>query len=224
MATTETQQSPKNASIYRTFPIYVIILLVIGVVVGYASKFFAGASAGLFNPNVINSGDTAWVLTSAALVLLMTPAVGFFYGGMVTSKNVVSVIKQSLLILAIVSIQWVLVGYSLVFGTDFHGIIGGLNFFALAGVGYAPNANYAETIPQLAFMIFQAMFAIITPALIIGSFVERFRFRTVVLFVILWSTLGYDPIAHWICGAGGWLHNLGTLDFAGGAGVCVSAG
>ena len=224
MATTETQQSPKTASIYRTFPIYVIVLLVIGVVVGYASKFFAGASAGLFNANVINSGDTAWVLTSAALVLLMTPAVGFFYGGMVTSKNVVSVIKQSLLILAIVSIQWVLVGYSLVFGTDFHGIIGGLNFFALAGVGYAPNANYAGTIPQLAFMIFQAMFAIITPALIIGSFVERIRFRTLVLFVILWSTLVYDPIAHWIWGSGGWLHNLGTLDFAGGAVVHISAG
>ena len=224
MATTETQQSPESASIYRRFPIYVIVLLAIGVVVGYASKYFAGASAGLFNANAINSGDTAWVLTAAALVLLMTPAVGFFYGGMVTSKNVVSVIKQSLLILAIVSIQWVLVGYSLVFGTDFHGIIGGLNFFALAGVGYAPNANYAGTIPQLAFMIFQAMFAIITPVLIIGSFVERIRFRTLVLFVILWSTLVYDPLAHWIWGAGGWLHNLGTLDFAGGAVVHISAG
>jgi Amt family ammonium transporter len=225
MTTIETEQSPRTAPIiYRRFPIYLIILLVIGIAVGYAATFFAGASAGSFNPKLINSGDTAWVLTSAAMVLLMTPAVGFFYGGMVTSKNVVSVIKQTLLILAIVSIQWVLVGYSLVFGKDFHGIIGELNFFGLAGVGYAPNADYAGTIPQLAFMIFQAMFAIITPALIIGSFVERIRFRTLVLFVILWSTLVYDPIAHWVWGAGGWLHNLGALDFAGGAVVHISAG
>ena len=134
---------------------------------------------------------------------------------MVTSKNVISVIKQSLLILAVVSIQWVVVGYSLVFGTDFHGIIGGLNFFGLQGVGYAPSA-YAPTIPQSAFMIFQAMGAIIAPALIIGSIVERVRFRTLVIFVLLWTTLVYDPIAHWVWGTGGWLHNLGTLDFAGG--------
>jgi Amt family ammonium transporter len=156
--------------------------------------------------------------------MIMTPAVGFFYGGMVTSKNVVSVIKQSLLILGIVSVQWVLIGYSLVFGNDLGGVIGGLSFFGLSGVGYAPNANYAGTIPQLAFMIFQAMFAIITPALIIGAFVERIRFRTLVLFVILWSTLVYDPIAHWVWGTGGWLHNLGALDFAGGTVVHISAG
>src|SRR5436305_2689449 len=147
-----------------------------------------------------------------------------FLRGMVTSKNVVSVIKQSLLILGIVSIQWVLIGYSLVFGNDLGGVIGGLNFIGLKGVGYAPNANYAATIPQLAFMIFQAMFAIITPALIIGSFVERIRFRVLVLFVILWSTLVYDPIAHWVWGMGGWLHNLGALDFAGGTVVHISAG
>ncbi|WP_040443351.1 ammonium transporter [Ktedonobacter racemifer] len=172
----------------------------------------------------MNAGDTAWVLLSAALVMLMTPAVGFFYGGMVTRKNVVSVIKQSLLILGLVSIQWVLIGYSLVFGKDMGGVIGGLNFFGLHGVGYAPNTDYAGTIPQLAFMVFQAMFAIITPALIIGSFVERIRFRTLVLFVVLWSTLVYDPIAHWVWGIGGWLHNLGTLDFAGGTVVHISAG
>src|SRR2546430_3792523 len=154
----------------------------------------------------------------------MTPAVGFFFGCMVTSKNVVSVIKQSLLILGIVSIQWVLIGYSLVFGNDLGGVIGGLNFIGLKGVGYAPNANYAATIPQLAFMIFQAMFAIITPALIIGSFVERIRFRTLVLFVLLWATLVYDPIAHWVWNPDGWLHQLGALDFAGGTVVHASSG
>ncbi|QBD83552.1 ammonium transporter [Ktedonosporobacter rubrisoli] len=184
----------------------------------------AGASSGAYSTKAISTGDTAWVLISAALVMLMTPAVGFFYGGMVTSKNVVSVIKQSLLILGIVSIQWIILGYSLVFGNDIGGIIGGLNFFGLSGVGYAPNPNYAGTIPQLAFMIFQAMFAIISPALIIGAFVERIRFRTLVLFVILWTTLVYDPIAHWVWGTGGWLHNLGALDFAGGTVVHISAG
>ena len=228
MATTEVkvistakEESPlKN----RTFALNVLLLIVIGGIVGYASRWFAGASAGKFDAGAISAGDTAWVLTAAALVMVMTPAVGFFYGGMVTSKNVVSVIKQSLLILGIVSIQWVVVGYSLVFGHDIGGVIGGLNFFGLSGVGYAPNAAYAATIPQLAFMVFQAMFAIITPALIIGSFVERIRFRTLVLFVILWSTLVYDPIAHWVWGMGGWLHNLGALDFAGGTVVHISAG
>jgi Amt family ammonium transporter len=224
MATIETQQSPHAASTYRTFRFYVILLLVIGLVVGYASTAFAGASAGLFDAKVISSGDTAWVLVASALVMLMTPVVGLFYGGLVTSKNVVSVIKQTLLILAVVSIQWVVIGYSLVFGNDFNGIIGGLNFFGLAGVGYAPNSSYAATIPQSAFMIFQAMGAIIAPALILGSIVERIRFRTLVIFVLLWTTLVYDPLAHWVWGTGGWLHNLGTLDFAGGTVVHTSAG
>ena len=189
--------------------------------VGFASAFFAGASAG--DPKGINAGDTAWVLIASALVMMMTPLVGVLYGGMVTSKNVISMIKQSLLILAVVSIQWVVIGYSLVFGTDLHGIIGGLNFFALQGVGYAPSA-YAPTVPQSAFMIFEAMGAVIAPALIIGSTAQRFRFRTLVIFVLLWTTFVYDPIAHWVWGNGGWLHNLGTLDFAGGAVVHTSAG
>ncbi len=210
----------------RRFPFvtYVLILLAIGAAIGVASRLFAGASAGAFDARGINAGDTAWVLSAAALVMIMTPAVGFFYGGMVRSKNVVSVIKQSLLILCLVSVQWVLIGYSLVFGADHGGVIGGLDFFGLRGVGYAPNPVYAASIPQLAFMIFQAMFAIITPALIIGSFVERIRFRTLVLFVLLWTTLVYDPIAHWVWGAGGWLHRLGALDFAGGTVVHISAG
>src|SRR5579885_3091592 len=147
-----------------------LLLFLIGGMVGYAATWFGGASAGTYNPKSISAGDTAWVLAAAALVMLMTPAVGFFYGGMVSSKNVVSMIKQSLLILGIVSIQWVVFGYSLVFGNDLGGIIGGLNFFGLRDVGYAPNPSYAGTIPQLAFMVFQAMFAIVTPALIIGSF------------------------------------------------------
>ncbi len=228
MATTEVEVKKPAQKVplinNRTFGLSILLLVLIGGFVGYASTWFAGASSGTFDSKLINAGDTAWVLTAAALVMIMTPAVGFFYGGMVTSKNVVSVIKQSLLILGIVSIQWVVLGYSLVFGNDVGGVIGGLNFIGLKGVGYAPNANYAGTIPQLAFMVFQAMFAIITPALIIGSFVERIRFRTLVIFVILWSTIVYDPIAHWVWGSGGWLHTLGALDFAGGTVVHISAG
>ncbi len=226
MATAEVAPTAQRLPVIhnRTFGVYVLLLFLVGGLIGFASTRFAGASSGAYDATKINAGDTAWVLAAASLVMLMTPAVGFFYGGMVTSKNVVSVIKQSLLILGVVSIQWVLFGYSLVFGNDVGGVIGGLNFFGLYGVGYAPNATYAGTIPQLAFMVFQAMFAIITPALIIGSFVERIRFRTLVLFVLLWSTLVYDPIAHWVWGAGGWLHHLGALDFAGGTVVHISAG
>jgi ammonium transporter, Amt family len=216
--------APTQPARRPSFAIYVVILLAIGMAAGLASYFFAGATAGAFDTRAINAGDTAWVLSAAALVMIMTPAVGFFYGGMVRSKNVVSVIKQSLLILCLVSVQWVVVGYSLVFGADHGGVIGGLDFFGLRGVGYAPNPAYAASIPQLAFMIFQAMFAIITPALIIGSFAERIRFRTLVLFVLLWTTFVYDPIAHWVWGAGGWLHRLGALDFAGGTVVHISAG
>lgn len=219
-----TQTTQKMSVGQRTFGLHILLLLVLGAVVGFASKFFAGASAGEFDVHAINAGDTAWVLSAAALVMIMTPAVGFFYGGMVRSKNVVSVIKQSLLILGIVSLQWVVIGYSLVFGQDIGGVIGGLNFFGLRGVGYAPNPAYAPTIPHLAYMIFQAMFAIVTPALIIGSFAERIRFRTLVVFVLLWTTFIYDPIAHWVWGTGGWLHNLGALDFAGGTVVHISAG
>lgn len=199
-------------------------LLLIGFIVGLSSQFFTGESAGSYDPNSISAGDTAWVLVATALVMLMTPAVGFFYAGMVRSKNVVSVLKHSMVILAIVSLQWVLIGYSLVFGTDFQGIIGLNNYFGLRGVGFAPNPDYAATIPQLVFMMFQATFAIITPALIIGSIVERIRFKTLVIFTILWTTLIYDPIAHWVWGVGGFLRNFGALDFAGGTVVHVAAG
>jgi Amt family ammonium transporter len=172
----------------------------------------------------INHADTAWVLLSAGLVMLMTPAVGFFYGGLVRKKNVLSVIMQSLFIMALISVQWVLWGYSLAFGPDRHGVIGGLEWVGLNGVGLNPNPDYAPTIPHQAFMIFQAMFAVITPALITGSFAERKRFKAFVLFTLLWATFVYDPLAHWVWGSGGWLRNLGALDFAGGTVVHISSG
>ncbi len=172
----------------------------------------------------INPADTAWVLLSAALVMLMTPAVGFFYGGLVRKKNVLSVIMQSLFVLALISVQWVLWGYSLAFGPDIGGLIGGLQAFALSGVGLEPNPDYSATIPNQAFMVFQMMFAVITPALITGAFAERMKFKSFVLFTLLWSTLVYDPMAHWVWGVGGWLRQMGALDFAGGTVVHISSG
>ncbi|MBP9650796.1 MAG: ammonium transporter, partial [Syntrophaceae bacterium] len=173
----------------------------------------------------MNSGDTAWVLTASALVLLMTiPGLAFFYGGLVRRKNVLSILMQCFIIVCVISLQWVLVGYSLAFGPDFHGIIGTLEWAGLAGVGAAPNSNYAATIPHSAFMIFQAMFAVITPALIIGAYAERVKFPAFLLFTVLWATFVYDPLAHWVWGAGGWLKSLGGLDFAGGIVVHVSSG
>lgn len=204
--------------------IYSLGLLLLGSLIGLISISFAGVSAGEFDPGVINSGDTAWMLVSSALVMLMVPAVGFFYAGMVRSKNVISVLKHSMVILSLVTLQWIIVGYSLVFGKDINGFIGDLSYFGLAGVGFAPNADYAPTIPHLVFMVFQGMFAIVTPALIIGAFVERIRFKTLVIFTLAWATLVYDPIAHWVWGVGGFLRNLGALDFAGGTVVHISAG
>ncbi|MCG2735154.1 MAG: ammonium transporter [Candidatus Methanoperedenaceae archaeon] len=156
--------------------------------------------------------------------MLMIPAVGLFYGGMVRKKNALSTIMFSFTILALISVQWVLVGYTLSFGSDIGGIIGNLEWLGLAGVGIVPNADYAATIPALAFMMFQGMFAIITVSLITGAFVERIKFSAFLVFSLLWATLVYDPIAHWVWGVGGWLRNLGALDFAGGTVVHVSAG
>ncbi len=172
----------------------------------------------------VSAGDTAWVLTSAALVLLMTPALAFFYGGMVRKKNVLSTIMHSFIIVALISVQWVLYGYSLAFGPDKASIIGGLEWFGLGGVGVEPNPGYASTIPHLAFMIYQAMFAIITPALITGAFAERMRFKSFIIFILIWATIIYDPLAHWVWGTGGWLKSLGALDFAGGTVVHISSG
>ncbi|MCX7681386.1 MAG: ammonium transporter [Anaerolineae bacterium] len=172
----------------------------------------------------MNSGDTAWLLVSSALVLMMTPALAFFYGGMVRKKNVLSTLNLSFIMMALISIQWLLYGYSLAFGTDHGGLIGGLDFLGLAGVGAEPNPDYAATVPHLAFAAFQMMFAIITPALITGAFVERVRFRTFLVFSLLWATLVYDPVCHWVWGNGGILRRLGALDFAGGTVVHILAG
>jgi ammonium transporter, Amt family len=172
----------------------------------------------------INSGDTAWVLISTALVLLMVPALAFFYGGMVRKKNILSTLNLSFVMMALLSIQWILFGYSLVFGSDHDGLIGGLKYIGFSGVGTTPNLQYAATIPHMAFALFQMMFAIITPALITGAFVERVRFKTFLIFALIWATLVYDPVAHWVWGAGGIFRNLGSLDFAGGTVVHITAG
>lgn len=174
----------------------------------------------------INAGDTAWVLVSAALVMLMTPALGFFYGGLVRRKNVLSTLMHSFVILCLIGVQWVLWGYTLAFGRDWHGLglIGDFSWIGLQHVGAAPYAVYAPTIPHAAFALFQMMFAVITPALITGGFAERKRFKAFVIFTLLWSTFVYDPIAHWVWGQGGWLGKLGALDFAGGTVVHVSSG
>src|SRR5918912_336463 len=175
--------------------------------------------------SAINAGDTAWLLASAALVMLMTPALGFFYGGLVRRKNVLSTLMHSWFILALISVQWVLWGYSLAFSPDTGlGIIGGLSWVGLNGVGQDPNPDYAPTVPHLAYMAFQMMFAVITPALITGAFAERKRFKAFVLFSLLWATFVYDPVAHWVWGTGGWLRALGTLDFAGGTVVHITSG
>jgi Amt family ammonium transporter len=172
----------------------------------------------------INAGDTSWVLISTALVMLMTPALAFFYGGMVRRKNVLSTLNLSFILMALISIQWVLFGFSLAFGQSVGGIIGGLSFLGLGGVGAEPNADYAATIPFLLFAAYQMMFAVITPALITGTFVERVRFKAFLIFSVLWATLVYDPVAHWVWGVGGILRGLGALDFAGGTVVHITAG
>ncbi|MCI0527992.1 MAG: ammonium transporter [Nitrospira sp.] len=172
----------------------------------------------------INSGDTAWVLASSALVMAMTlPGLALFYGGLVRGKNVLGTIVQSAIILCVVSVIWILWGYSLAFGPDKAQIIGGLEWVGLNGVGVEPSPTYGPTLPHQVFMIFQLMFAAITPALITGAFAERMKFSAVLLFTILWSTLIYSPLAHWVWG-GGWLAKMGALDFAGGAVVHISSG
>ena len=172
----------------------------------------------------ISSGDTAWLLISAALVMLMTPGVALFYGGMVRRKNILSTMMMSFGVLALIGLLWILYGYSLSFGPDKSGIIGGLDWIGLSHVGQDPAAGYATTTPHLAFMIFQAMFAIIAVALVTGAVVERMKFSALLVFSALWLTFVYSPVAHWVWGAGGWLGSLGALDFAGGAVVHINAG
>jgi Amt family ammonium transporter len=172
----------------------------------------------------MNSGDTAFMLVSAALVMLMTPGLAFFYGGMVRSKNVLGTIMQNFVMLGVISVLWALFGYSLAFGPDVGHVIGNLDWIGLRGVGLEPFKAYSETIPHQTFMIYQAMFAIITPALITGAWAERMKFSTFMVFMVLWSTIVYNPVAHWVWGDGGWLKSLGALDFAGGTVVHINAG
>jgi ammonium transporter, Amt family len=184
---------------------------------------YVSAGAGN-NDAALNGADTAWVSVAAALVMLMTPALGFFYGGLVRSKNVVSTIMQCLITFAVATGVWTLWGYSLAFAPSIGGVIGTMKHAFLNGVGTAPDKGYAGTIPAMLYYFFQLKFAAITPALIIGAFAERIRFRSLLVFIVLWTTFVYAPAAHWVWGVGGWLRNLGVLDFAGGTVVHVLAG
>lgn len=174
--------------------------------------------------DLLNGADMGFVIICAALVMLMVPGLALFYGGMVRSKNVLSITVQNYAALVVISIQWIFVGYSLAFGPDINGIIGGLDWAFLKNIGIAPNADYAGTIPHLEFVVFQLMFSAITAAVISGSVAERMTFPAFLVFIILWSTLVYDPIAHWVWGMNGWLRNLGVLDFAGGHAVEINSG
>ncbi len=204
-----------------------LLIIVFFCLTGFASgevQPLQTGEAATITSSKIDTGDTAWILVSTALVMLMTPGLALFYGGMVRGKNVLGTIMQNFFAIALVSVQWILIGYSLVFGPDVHGIIGNLDWIGLKGVGVDPNPDYAPTIPHIAFMMYQAMFAVITPALITGAFAERMKFSSYFLFTLLWSTLVYDPVAHWVWGTGGWLKEMGTLDFAGGIVVHLISG
>jgi Amt family ammonium transporter len=173
---------------------------------------------------VINTGDTAWMLVSIGLVMVMTPALGLFYGGMVRRKNILGTIMQSFVSMAVVSIIWVLYGYSLSFGPDVGHVIGDLSWVGLKNVTLHPNIDYAPTIPHQVFMLFQMMFAAIAPALISGAFAERFKFKSYLIFLVLWTTFVYCPLAHWVWGVGGWIKQMGALDYAGGLVIEISSG
>src|SRR5262245_51855998 len=199
----------------------VLLTLLVLVALWALPAFAQGASAP--EPK-IDTGDTAWMLTSAALVLFMTiPGLFLFYGGLVRSKNVLGMFMQNFIMVGVITIQWIVIGYSLAFanGTSF---LGGFQWMGLAGVGADPNPDYAATIPHQTFMFYQLMFAIITPALMTGAFAERMKFSTFLVFNLLWATLIYDPLAHWVWGVGGFLRTMGALDFAGGTVVHISAG
>ncbi len=171
----------------------------------------------------MNAADTVFIIISSALVMFMTPGLALFYGGLTRSKNVLGTVMHSFMALGIITLVWILWGYSLAFGSDIAGLFGGLDFLGLAGVGPQPNPDLAANLPHTVFMIFQCMFAIITVALISGGFAERMKFSAFVLFIVLWSTFVYSPLCHWVWG-GGWMGELGALDFAGGAVVHMSSG
>ncbi|OLN25252.1 Ammonium transporter [Desulfovibrio sp. DV] len=173
---------------------------------------------------MLQSGDTAFVLISAALVLLMIPGLALFYGGMVRKKNVLGTIMQSFILISLVTFEWIYLGYSMSFGPDLGGLIGSLEWAGLGGIGAAPNADYAPTIPHIAFAMYQCMFAAITPALITGAVAERMRFGPFLVFSLAWTILIYNPVCHWVWGSGGWLKTMGVLDFAGGIVVHLTCG
>ena len=174
--------------------------------------------------NKVNSADTAFILICAALVMVMTPGVALFYGGMVRRKNVLGMLMQSFVVLGIATVIWMLYGYSLAFGPDIGHLIGSLKWSFLDGVGLEPAPTYSSTIPHQLYMAFQMMFAVLTPALITGAFAERFKFKSFIVFIAVWLTIVYCPIAHWVWGQGGWIGNLGGLDFAGGLVVHIASG
>jgi ammonium transporter, Amt family len=210
--------------LYKKFSVMLLSLAVFVPLAAMAQDVVPASAAAAVPAVRIDTGDTAWILISTALVMLMTPGLAMFYGGMVRKKNVLGTIMHSFIAIALVSLQWVLFGYSLSFGPDVKGVIGSLGWAGLNGVGLTPNADYAPTIPHLLFMTYQMMFAVITPALISGAVAERMKFSTFLIFTLAWTTIVYDPVAHWVWGAGGWLKNFGVLDFAGGIVVHATSG
>jgi ammonium transporter, Amt family len=210
--------------LYKKFSVMLLSLAVFVPLAAMAQDVVPASAAAAVPAVRIDTGDTAWILISTALVMLMTPGLAMFYGGMVRKKNVLGTIMHSFIAIVLVSLQWVLFGYSLSFGPDVKGVIGSLGWAGLNGVGLTPNADYAPTIPHLLFMTYQMMFAVITPALISGAVAERMKFSTFLIFTLAWTTIVYDPVAHWVWGAGGWLKNFGVLDFAGGIVVHATSG
>ncbi len=208
----------------RILPLFTLIVALVWLMApSVPAQDAVNAAADAVSAPAIDTGDTAWILASAGLVLLMTPGLAFFYGGLVRRKNMLSVLMQCFMAMCLVTIQWVVIGYSLSFGPDIKGLIGNLDWAFLKGVGPEPSDVYATTVPHTAFMAFQLKFAIITPALIIGAFAERFKFSAFCIFTLLWTTLVYDPVAHWVWG-GGFMGADGALDFAGGTVVHINAG
>ena len=198
------------------------IYALIGIATIFCLSMTAFASDGI--QTKIDTGDSTFVFLAAVLVFIMIPGLAMFYGGMARKKNALNTMMMTFVLMSVITLQWVIFGFSIAFGPNHAGIIGGLSFAGLNGVGLAPNALYAGTIPFSLFAMYQLMFAIITPALISGAVAGRMKFGAFVIFAVLWSAIVYDPLAHWIWGAGGWLRQLGVLDFAGGLVVHVSSG
>jgi len=208
----------------RAKNIVLVLTLILAVGITAFGQAEAPAAAAAPPAPTVDTGDTAWMLTSAALVLFMTiPGLFLFYGGLVRSKNVLGMLMQNFVMVGLITLQWIIIGYSIAFATG-SPFLGGFQWIGLSGVGAEPNADYAATIPHQTFMFYQLMFAIITPALMTGAFAERMKFSTFLVFSLLWATLIYDPLAHWVWGVGGFLRNMGALDFAGGTVVHISAG